>query len=53
MQDKSTTRLRFAEARFEKCTVCGRIWNVSKKMKKPQSGYVCPACYTRNRKEQK
>lgn len=53
MQDKPTTRPRFAEARFEKCRECGRTWNVSKKMKIPQSGYLCPVCYGRNRKEQK
>lgn len=32
------------EHRYETCRCCGMEWNVSRKMRMPKRGYVCPRC---------
>lgn len=31
-------------ARYERCVVCGREWNVSRMLILPRNGYKCPLC---------
>ena len=45
-------RLRPENMRHETCRECGRVWNMSKDTKLPESGYICPHCYG-NRKRSK
>lgn len=30
--------------RIETCVICGREWNVSRRLRLPREGYVCPGC---------
>jgi DNA-directed RNA polymerase subunit RPC12/RpoP len=36
--------------RYEVCIQCGHKWNISVHAEIPQHGYVCPYCYSKNRK---
>ena len=38
-------------ARYETCRECGLEWNVSKQAAIPWSGYLCPVCRGKIRKE--
>lgn len=37
--------------RFEVCEICGREWNVSRKLRLPREGYICPGCDGRAKTE--
>lgn len=30
--------------RYERCCLCNKEWNISKKCKTPDGDYVCPVC---------
>ncbi len=42
---------RMTGARYETCRECGLEWNVSKQAAIPWSGYLCPICRGKIRKE--
>ena len=48
---RARTRTRSVNARYETCRECGLDWNVSKQAAIPWSGYLCPVCWSRQRKE--
>ena len=30
--------------RIETCVICGQAWNVSRQLRLPREGYICPRC---------
>lgn len=36
-----------------RCIQCKRMWNVSIFQSFPKTGYLCPACESRNRKQER
>ncbi len=38
---------------FAICSECGRKWNISAFQKIPKSGYICPYCRSKHRKQTK
>lgn len=38
--------------RIETCVICGREWNVSRKLRLPREGYICPGCDGRAKERQ-
>ena len=37
--------------RYETCVWCGARYNVARKQKVPEGGYICPPCWFRGRRE--
>ena len=35
--------------RYERCTVCGSVWNVARHQAIPSDGYLCPTCGLRSK----
>lgn len=40
-----------SQARQAACRICGKDWQISALAVIPPSGYVCPVCETKQRKE--
>ena len=40
-------------ARYELCKGCDLVWNVSKMLKTPEHGYLCPRCWSQQRNNAK
>lgn len=47
------TRPRHEDARYELCRGCDLVWNVSRMTKTPESGYLCPRCWSQVRNNNK
>ena len=45
------TQRRIPGARYETCRECGMEWNVSRLAPIPPGRYLCPVCWTRQRRE--
>jgi len=37
--------------RYARCRTCGKLWNITKKLRLRGTGYQCPKCYYRGRED--